>query len=1405
MASSAAVRYCFALFLIISFALDLVSASGHGHHHGHHQHKRANGPLSDAEVVIKNAHKAIAAMNKGRVLYPQYNTYELQPESAGSEPLNNLAQILEYNNGSSIDAAKLRRRQNSTSAQPAQWAYRVPPELAEAARIVAEANPEPIPGDYGIDLAAELGQYRPRTNNDTNRPTQRYRASNGLDTTIPANLTVQNPAPGTQLRKRATTDFWMTTMEQRGASPFAPEGYKVWRNVKDYGAKGDGMTDDTRAINLAISDGNRCGVNCGSSTIRPAFVYFPPGIYLVSSSIIQYYNTEFYGNPFDWPTILAASSFVGLGVITSDVYLNDDTQWYLNTNNFLRSIRNFKMDITRTDPYAYVCAIHWQVAQGTSLENIEFYMKDDEETTQQGIYMENGSGGFLTNLTFVGGNFGAYFGNQQFTTTQLSFVRCKTALQIHWDWAWTMQDVVITSCTNGIVIVGGAGGPGSTGQSVGSLMVLDAVFAFTKTAIVTSLHAENSTSFLLQNAQFLGVDTAVKDSVQDRTLLAGGLQVVVGSWGFGLVASTSTNSVFYNGDEIPAMNRTGRLTASDGYNLNNLFQRRRPAYTDIGMSQIMDVKEWGAVGDGEADDGPVLNSILDRAANMSAIVYFPFGVYIIRDTLHVPVGSRIIGQVWSQIMAKGPKFQNELQPKVAVRVGRPGDVGIIEIQSMMFTVSGPTAGAVLVEWNVHESTQGSAGMWDSHFRVGGATGSLLRSIQCPKNSGTVKNQCKGASLLLHLTPQSSAYLENIWAWTADHDLDIRSQDQIDVYTARGILVESQGPTWMYGTSSEHNILYQYQVSGAKDLYMGMLQAESPYFQPVPKAPRPYSVGLFPNDPTFADCDADSTDLTCAMSWALRIIDSESIYIMGAGVYSWFSDYTQECVDKNDCQRKAVYIAGATDTWLYNLVSKGVVEMVSARGEPATLATNNINGFMSSILAWVRDGRIGSGKFPGFQVHRPEWLGNLTQTCKTALTQKIMCHNQLRDFQTPMVGQYIENSTIADLVCDEACGDSLKLWYDNVSSNCGEQRIGRAVATLKGGYIWSGYNLTCLKDRETDAYCPAILWDFTTVPDVQSMPEAEMCSYCFSTMLQMRQESPYALYEERDQQGLQLTHATCGLTGPTDLHPPLFTKDPLPPTTCTSGTTHIVSEGETCDDIALQYSVASATIHNTNADLIWSCSELIGGRKICIPLGCDRTYTVKDDDSCYSIDVDQQVPVGTVQEYNRWIDTYCMNLQAVRETLGSVICVSPQGGTHNSTLGDSTGSEGSGGSSTMQGGGYGSHLKQPPANATLAEGTTRWCTTWYTAVEGDRCAVITVQNGIPASLLLEVNPSLARADCDGSLVEGLTYCVAPFVFWDDPDLESEMKESSIGEYYEWEDPLGFAVGGDGIETASDVDG
>lgn len=40
----------------------------------------------------------------------------------------------------------------------------------------------------------------------------------------------------------------------------------------------------------------------------------------------------------------------------------------------MRSVKNFKIDIRPASPWSYLCGIHWQVAQATSLENIEFYM-----------------------------------------------------------------------------------------------------------------------------------------------------------------------------------------------------------------------------------------------------------------------------------------------------------------------------------------------------------------------------------------------------------------------------------------------------------------------------------------------------------------------------------------------------------------------------------------------------------------------------------------------------------------------------------------------------------------------------------------------------------------------------------------------------------------------------------------------------------------------------------------------------------------------------------------------------------------------------------------------------------------------------------------------------------------------
>ena len=127
-----------------------------------------------------------------------------------------------------------------------------------------------------------------------------------------------------------------------------------------------------------------------------------------------------------------------------------------------------------------------------------------------------------------------------------------------------------------------------------------------------------------------------------------------------------------------------------------------------------------------------------------------------------------------------------------VQVGEYGDTGVVEIQDLLFTTQGPTAGVILMEWNVAQSSQGSAAMWgessplleqvlgalrsltshpDSHFRIGGAKGSRLTATDCPKLTGEVNQDCIAGSVLLHMTSSSSGYLENIWGWVADHDFD----------------------------------------------------------------------------------------------------------------------------------------------------------------------------------------------------------------------------------------------------------------------------------------------------------------------------------------------------------------------------------------------------------------------------------------------------------------------------------------------------------------------------------------------------------------------------------------------------------------------------------------------------------
>lgn len=602
----------------------------------------------------------------------------------------------------------------------------------------------------------------------------------------------------------ASGSYWMGSLARKGTVPWGDDpSYKVFRSVLDYGAVGDGVTDDTKAIKSAMTDGSRCGKGCNGSTTKNAIVYFPPGRYLISSSIPMPFGTQVIGDAVSRPTLVASKSFIGLGVLSADEYTGGgtgtdglDQQYYVNTANFYRQIRNVVIDITSTRDSQKVAGIHYQVAQATSMQNVDIVAAAGA-TGQRGIYAENGSGGQISDVNFVGGAFGIYGGNQQFTAQRLTFDGCGVGVQVFWDWGWVWKSVTMKNVGIGFKLVSETESSGN----IGSVSVMDSSFANVATAAVviapaSSATGSGSTGVVLENVKLSGVAAAVADT--SGKIMLDGSAAVVDQWALGPIYEGSADErTFSMGEKTGSYRRHQNLLDAAG----NYFERARPQYEDRGVGDFVHVKDFGAAGDGSTDDTAAFQTAL--YASLGQVLFVDAGSYILTSTVTVPAGSKIVGETWSQLVASGAYFEDASNPQVMLQVGKKGDVGDVEMQDLLFTTRGGTAGLVLVEWNIKAASPGSAGLWDCHARIGGATGTELTPAECPAlTSGATPQGCSAASLMMHLTSSGSGYFENMWLWGSDHmidDPDLNDANntmvQNSIFVARGFLIESTEPTW----------------------------------------------------------------------------------------------------------------------------------------------------------------------------------------------------------------------------------------------------------------------------------------------------------------------------------------------------------------------------------------------------------------------------------------------------------------------------------------------------------------------------------------------------------------------------------------------------------------------------------
>ena len=388
----------------------------------------------------------------------------------------------------------------------------------------------------------------------------------------------------------------------------------------------------------------------------------------------------------------------------------------------------------------------------------------------------------------------------------LTFYNSMTAVTQIWNWGWTYKSISINNCSIGIDMTNGNANP----LTVGSVTLLDSSFTNTAVAILTDRVGGTSkpataNSLVIENIALSKTPVMIKLGTSGATILAGTTgTATIAAWGSGNLYNppgpTTTQGSF------AAPTRPASLLTGTKY-----YERSKPQYNNLPVTSFSSVRTGGAKGDGTTDDTVALQNTITAAAAAGQVVFVDAGTYRVTKTIFIPKGSKIVGETYSVIMSSGSYFANINSPQAVVQIGNAGDSGIVEWSDMIVSTQGAQAGAILIKWNLASTSASPSGMWDVHTRIGGFAGSSLQLANCPASSGStaVNLNCLGAYMSMHVAKTAAGlYMENVWLWTADHDVEDPNLSQITVYTGRGLYIESiVGNIWLYG--EQPSILFHF--------------------------------------------------------------------------------------------------------------------------------------------------------------------------------------------------------------------------------------------------------------------------------------------------------------------------------------------------------------------------------------------------------------------------------------------------------------------------------------------------------------------------------------------------------------------------------------------------------------------
>ncbi len=369
-------------------------------------------------------------------------------------------------------------------------------------------------------------------------------------------------------------------------------------NVKKFGAKGDGVTDDTAAIQKAIVNTSDAKTNNGGTSL----IYFPNGTYLVNQTLVwpstTYFSRILQGQSQDGTIIKLKNKAAGFGDAKSPKAVFSTFEGGSTGNAFRHSIYNLTVDVGSGNPGAD--GIRFTSNNQGGIRDVTIRSSDGQG--RAGLAMDKAWPGpsMIKNVRVIGFDYGIFAIGPEYSLT-FEHITLENQKVAGINNIWNLLSIRGLTSRNAVpVIKSGASDNPNDGRSY--TLVIDGNF--------TGGSADKAA--IEVNA----------GSVFARNIRTSGYQAVVKKGG-DVVPGTSI-AEYVSG-------QTYSLFSSPQRSLN-LPVVEVPAVPWDDVSKWANVEGYGASGKDDKDDTAGIQSALDSG---KTTVYFPTGNYKVSNTLRV--------------------------------------------------------------------------------------------------------------------------------------------------------------------------------------------------------------------------------------------------------------------------------------------------------------------------------------------------------------------------------------------------------------------------------------------------------------------------------------------------------------------------------------------------------------------------------------------------------------------------------------------------------------------------------------------------------------------------------------------------------------------------------------------------